>query len=97
MVMRYLSFICSQGQAADCWICNVGPLWEPLTGHEGSVRCVVYSPESTYIISGSEDRTIRLWDAATGQPIGEPLQGHEGYVFSVAFSHDVTEASKHIM
>ena len=35
------------------------------------------------IVSGSDDRTVRLWDAA-GQPIGEPLTGHTSAVRSVA-------------
>ena len=38
--------------------------------------------------SGSRDKSIRLWDAATGKPLGEPLRGHEEQVFSVAFSPD---------
>ena len=35
-----------------------------------------------------QDKTARLWDAATGQSIGEPLRGHEDEVSSAAFSPD---------
>jgi len=38
------------------------------------------------IISGSKDRTIRIWDAETGTAVGDPLYGHIGSVFSVAYS-----------
>jgi hypothetical protein len=40
------------------------------------------------IISASGDKTLRLWDAKTGQLIGGPLRGHEDLVLSVAFSPD---------
>ncbi|WP_433559286.1 hypothetical protein ACQPWY_14075 [Pseudonocardia xinjiangensis] len=36
------------------------------------------------IISGSEDHTMRVWDANTGQQIGKPLTGHTRDVFAVA-------------
>ena len=39
---------------------------------------VAFSPDGKRIVSGSADKTLRLWDAATGQPVGEPLRGHEG-------------------
>jgi WD40 repeat protein len=39
----------------------------------------------TVLASGSEDRTVRLWDPATGRQIGEPLTGHDEWVESVAF------------
>ncbi len=35
-----------------------------------------------------EDGTVRLWDAATGQPHGAPLTGHTDAVNAVAFSPD---------
>jgi len=40
------------------------------------VRSVVYSPDGQHIISGSFDKTIRIWGADTGAAVGKPLQGH---------------------
>ncbi|KAF9487659.1 hypothetical protein BDN71DRAFT_1363875, partial [Pleurotus eryngii] len=37
------------------------------------------------------DKTIRIWDAATGQQVGDALTGHEAWVKSVAFSPDGTK------
>ena len=28
------------------------------------------------VISGSSDRTVRVWDLATGAPVGGPFTGH---------------------
>jgi WD40 repeat protein len=49
---------------------------------------VAFSPDGKTLASGSYDRTIRLWDVATGQSRGAPLTGHQGPVKSVAFSPD---------
>ncbi|PVF91890.1 WD40 repeat-like protein [Serendipita vermifera] len=57
-------------------------------GHTASVSSVAFSPDGRQIASGSTDRTIRVWDAKTGQPIGEPLRGHTQSVYSVVFSPD---------
>ena len=61
-------------------------------GHSGPVWSVAFSPDSTRIISGSGDTTIRIWDAGSGAAIGEPLQGHADLVCSVAFSPDGARA-----
>ena len=45
------------------------------------------APTARPSLTGSDDGTARLWDAATGQPIGQPLH-HRGTVFAVAFSPD---------
>ena len=49
---------------------------------------VAYSPCGKWIISGSYDYTVRIWDAATGAAVGSPLSGHDGIVWSVCFSPD---------
>ena len=57
-------------------------------GHEAAVTSAAFSPDGKRIVTASEDKTARIWDAATGKPIGEPLKGHEDAVMSAAFSPD---------
>jgi WD40 repeat protein len=55
--------------------------------HRHWVYCVAFSPDGQYIVSGSEDKTVRLWNLQ-GNPVGQPFQGHDDAVLSVAFSPD---------
>ena len=47
-----------------------------LKGHSDVVTSVAFSPDGKKIVSGSEDMTIRVWDAETGKEIIPPLEGH---------------------
>jgi WD40 repeat protein len=57
-------------------------------GHDGEVASAAFSPDGKVILTASDDKTARLWDAAKGQSIGERLTGHDGEVSSAAFSLD---------
>ncbi|KFG58033.1 putative COPI protein [Toxoplasma gondii RUB] len=55
-----------------------------LTGHERGVNCIEYSKsgERPYLVSGSDDCTVRVWDYQTKQCI-QVLSGHSRNVCSV--------------
>ena len=59
-----------------------------LTGHSDSVQSVVYSPDGRYLASGSGDKTIKIWEVATGKQL-RTLTGHSDTVSSVVYSPDV--------
>lgn len=56
-----------------------------LDGHQGPVRAVAFSQDGTRIISGSQDNTIRLWNADGGQLL-KSFRGHDGAIRAVAFA-----------
>ncbi|KAG0700941.1 hypothetical protein DFH29DRAFT_589765 [Suillus ampliporus] len=66
--------------------------WDQLVRDVGICvhRTVSFSSDGTRIMSGSSDKTVRLWDAAMGQPVGGPFQGHTDSVNSASFSPDGT-------
>ncbi|MCA2721359.1 MULTISPECIES: serine/threonine-protein kinase [unclassified Microcystis] len=66
---------------------SVSPLDKTLTGHSYRVNSVVYSPDGRYLASGSSDKTIKIWEVATGKEL-RTLTGHSDWVMSVAYSPD---------
>ncbi len=56
-------------------------------GHSERVTSVAFSPDGKLVLTGSDDKTARLWDAASGKEIRR-FEGHSLPVRSVAFSPD---------
>ena len=47
----------------------------PQLGHTGSVEAVAFSPDGRFIVSGSSDETLKVWDAANGALL-KTFKGH---------------------
>jgi WD40 repeat protein len=62
-------------------------LFEPLVKHTQWVESVCFSPDGKRLASGSQDRTVVVWNAETGAVIAT-LDGHQESVWCVAFSPD---------
>ena len=52
-----------------------------LRGHIDYVNSVIFSPDGSHVVSGSDDKTVQIWNVAV-------LRGHSHYVTSVVFSPD---------
>ncbi len=55
--------------------------------HNDAVVSAQFSPDGTRVVTASQDKTARLWDARTGQPLGEAMT-HQDAVWSAQFSPD---------
>jgi len=58
-----------------------------LVGHADEVYTLDFSPDGALGVTGSFDRTLKLWDMATRKPV-RTLTGHTNLVLSVAVSKD---------
>ncbi len=62
----------------------------PFWGHPDPVNAVAVTPDGQQIISGSDDRTVRIWDRQNGTE-QTVLTGHTGPVWAVAVTPDGSE------
>jgi len=58
-----------------------------LRGHSGIVNDCAFSPDGCFILSASDDKTLKIWDAASGQE-KLTLKGHTGSVNACVYSPD---------
>jgi WD40 repeat protein len=73
----------------NLWSLADGRLQHTCVGHESDVLAIAFSPDGKLLASeSSEDRTVRLWQIATGKEVG-PLRGPKlPYCWGLAFSPD---------
>jgi WD40 repeat protein len=79
----------SESERHQLWIQQLSQL-RPISQNRdryARVTGVAFSPDGSKLSSGSDDRTVRVWNIATGQ-VEKTLQGHSGSVNSSAFSPD---------
>ncbi len=61
-------------------------------GHLAIIRDIVFTPDGRYLVSASEDKTIRVWDLSLGKTVrmlrGQIGPGSEGNIFAMDLSPD---------
>lgn len=58
-----------------------------LRGHSNYLTALAFHPDGKVLASGSHDRTIKLWDIATGE-LRLTLEGHDAAISTLAFTPD---------
>jgi WD40 repeat protein len=72
-------------------VLHYAPAQEPkqitLRGHKAFVGCLAFSPDGKTLVSGSQDKTVRLWDVTARKEVAS-FRGHTEGITAVAFSPD---------
>ncbi|BAY37882.1 serine/threonine protein kinase with WD-40 repeats [Nostoc sp. NIES-2111] len=58
-----------------------------LKGHSSDVNSVAFSPDGQFLASGSDDKTIKVWNLRTREKI-HTFKGHSGWIWAVAIAPD---------
>lgn len=75
----------------DClvkvWNLSTRDIHSTLDGHKGSITCVTFSPNGFFCVSGSEDKTVRVWSLTLGLKVFVFSQ-HQASINSVFVTND---------
>ncbi len=77
--------LCSFGNALQVW--GTGSGLAAHAGHAGHITVCEFAPDGSFLVTGSEDHTLRTWTADRGAELAE-LTGHGRKIDSVEFSAD---------
>ncbi|WP_445637595.1 WD40 repeat domain-containing protein [Nostoc sp. DSM 114161] len=76
----------SKGKFLDWWKLKITTP-RLLKGHSGKVNTLAISADGKTLVSGGEDKTVKIWNLQTGE-LKQTLAGHTGKVNAVAISAD---------
>ena len=64
------------------WNLEVGDFSENLRGHDSAITCVDLAGDEAFAVSGSEDKTVKIWSVIMGCVITDYKVGHLTYLIN---------------
>ena len=82
---QHIAVACSDQKIYVWETCDGGNCIRTLSGHTNEIWAMAYSPDGHFLVSGSDDCTVRFWDVAMGECI-HILEKHTGWIQTLVFS-----------
>lgn len=79
------SVVTTIGNKACIWDVATGRLKSRLEGHQDEVTCACFTPDSAFVLTASNDKSIRVWDAKTFECV-RIIRGHSSPIRWLACS-----------
>ncbi|MFX0204338.1 MAG: hypothetical protein ACFFDT_00005, partial [Candidatus Hodarchaeota archaeon] len=68
------------------WNLTTKTLFYNLTGHTSYIRTLAFSPDGKFLVSGSDDKSLRVWNLTSRAEVVSLPQESEGWLISTFFS-----------
>jgi WD40 repeat protein len=84
-----LLFTTSEDNSIKIWDANTRKILHKWNAHSDLINAFVVSPDGHTLISGSRDKTVKVWQLQTNSgKLIHTLIGHQGFVYALAVSSD---------
>jgi WD40 repeat protein len=82
------TFACINSPAVQIRETGTGRFVADFKGHTDVLTSMAYSPDGRFLLTGSQDKSLKLWSITTGTILRTIAKAHDEYVYAVAFSQD---------
>lgn len=72
--------------------CNVLPTVCHQPGHDNWIRALAFHPSGKYLLSASDDKTVRVWELSTGRCM-KTVDAHNHFVTTLAWGRQSTSGA----
>jgi WD40 repeat protein len=82
------TFACITSPSVQIREANTGRFVADFKGHTDVLTSMAYSSDGRFLLTGSQDKSLKLWSITTGTILRTIVNAHDAYVYAVAYSPD---------
>ncbi|CAO1621255.1 unnamed protein product [Sympodiomycopsis kandeliae] len=88
-------FVASGGRdkVIKIWDTSTGTCIRTLVGHDNWIRGIVFSPNGKYLLSCSDDKTVRIWDLQNSARCSKTIDAHDHFITSISWAKNKVDST----